>query len=93
MPRAASSAVIYFALLIAFVGPAIADPCPQPRPDENKLDNHSCSSNRDGHEVSRAREMRRYWAASLIVKHGWGDTSLIGRPHVGHPSRRQVPQP
>ena len=51
MLRAASSAAIYVALLFALVGPAIADPCPQPRPDEKKLDNHSCYSNRDGHEV------------------------------------------
>jgi len=47
----ASNATIRIALLVALVRVAVADPCPQPRLDENKLDNHSCYANVDGHEV------------------------------------------
>lgn len=53
MLRTARRTAICIALLLAFVVPAVADPCPQPRPDENKLDNHTCYPNVDGHEVHR----------------------------------------
>lgn len=51
MPRTIIYAAICIAMLIVLVGPAAADPCPQPRPDEGTLDRHSCYSNVDRHEV------------------------------------------